>query len=180
VKLCKTGAWFIIATEWALVQEGRVACMCWLTPVQPLQDYDKRTALHLASSQGHIKIVEFLISKGAEVNCTDRMGFSPLVVPCHRTAAAARAKELHTVPCCCPCQQKHDSSCLTSGKITAHIRYVTGTHSLKWAKFPNGIAKSPCTTPTGWRPAARSRIRAKVSAFSWRPTPGHGCVSRIV
>jgi hypothetical protein len=57
------------------------------------QDYDKRTALHLASSQGHLNIVEFLLGKGADVNCVDRMGFSPLVVPCHGTSAAARAMQ---------------------------------------------------------------------------------------
>ena len=42
-------------------------------------DYDKRTALHLASSQGHVEVVEFLLENQADVNFTDRMGFSPLV-----------------------------------------------------------------------------------------------------
>jgi len=44
-----------------------------------IADYDKRTALHLAASQGHLNIVEFLINHQAEVNACDRMGFSPLV-----------------------------------------------------------------------------------------------------
>ncbi len=44
-----------------------------------IADYDKRTALHLAASQGHIQIVQFLINNQAEVNACDRMGFSPLV-----------------------------------------------------------------------------------------------------
>ena len=42
-------------------------------------DYDKRTALHLAASQGHVDIVSFLIAHKAEVNVCDRLGFSPLV-----------------------------------------------------------------------------------------------------
>jgi ankyrin repeat protein len=45
-------------------------------------DYDKRTALHLAASEGHTDVVEALIMQGANVNATDRMGFSPLVDAC--------------------------------------------------------------------------------------------------
>ena len=61
------------------------SCPSALTPNRLLTaggstaDYDKRTALHLASSEGHLDIVAFLIKNHAEVNCTDRMGFSPLV-----------------------------------------------------------------------------------------------------
>ena len=45
-------------------------------------DYDKRTALHLAASEGHVDVVECLLSWSANVNATDRMGFSPLVDAC--------------------------------------------------------------------------------------------------
>ena len=45
-------------------------------------DYDKRTALHLASSEGHVDVVECLLALNANVNATDRMGFSPLVDAC--------------------------------------------------------------------------------------------------
>jgi len=45
-------------------------------------DYDKRTALHLAASEGHADVVEALILRNANVNVTDRMGFSPLVDAC--------------------------------------------------------------------------------------------------
>ena len=44
-----------------------------------ISDYDKRTALHLASSQGHLQVVEYLLERQADVNSTDRLGFSPLV-----------------------------------------------------------------------------------------------------
>jgi len=50
-------------------------------------DYDKRTALHLASSEGHIDVVECLLARGANVNATDRMGFSPLVDACRHEHA---------------------------------------------------------------------------------------------
>ena len=39
-------------------------------------------ALHLAASEGHTDVVECLIKNGADVNVTDRMGFSPLVDAC--------------------------------------------------------------------------------------------------
>lgn len=45
-------------------------------------DYDNRTALHLASGEGHVDIVKILLQRGANVNCVDRMGFSPLVDAC--------------------------------------------------------------------------------------------------
>ncbi|XP_068646389.1 serine/threonine-protein kinase 12-like [Aristolochia californica] len=43
-----------------------------------LADYDKRTALHLASCEGCTEIVRLLLEKGAEVNSIDRWGRTPL------------------------------------------------------------------------------------------------------
>lgn len=37
-----------------------------------VQDYDKRTALHLAASEGHAPIVELLLLYKADVNLQDR------------------------------------------------------------------------------------------------------------
>jgi len=45
-------------------------------------DYDSRTALHLAASEGYVDVVESLLALNANVNATDRMGFSPLVDAC--------------------------------------------------------------------------------------------------
>ena len=43
--------------------------------VEPnLGDYDKRTALHLASCEGHTEVISLLLGKGADVNSTDRWG----------------------------------------------------------------------------------------------------------
>tara|TARA_R110002050_G_scaffold118733_4_gene236272 strand:+ start:263 stop:514 length:252 start_codon:yes stop_codon:yes gene_type:complete len=41
-------------------------------------DYDKRTALHLAASEGKLDTVKYLISMGANVNAVDRFGNTPL------------------------------------------------------------------------------------------------------
>lgn len=37
-----------------------------------VQDYDRRTALHLAASEGHASIVELLLHYKADVNLDDR------------------------------------------------------------------------------------------------------------
>lgn len=37
-------------------------------------DYDKRTPLHIAAADGHLKVVKFLVRKGASVNAEDRCG----------------------------------------------------------------------------------------------------------
>jgi ankyrin repeat protein len=41
-------------------------------------DYDGRSALHLASAEGHDKIVQFLVDKKADVKVKDRWGGDPL------------------------------------------------------------------------------------------------------
>ncbi|CAN1308746.1 Integrin-linked protein kinase 1 [Linum perenne] len=46
-----------------------------------LSDYDKRTALHLASSEGRVEIVRLLLEKGASVNSLDRWGRTVSCLP---------------------------------------------------------------------------------------------------
>jgi len=41
-------------------------------------DYDKRAALHIASAEGHDKVVEYLLSSKANANCKDRWSGTPL------------------------------------------------------------------------------------------------------
>ena len=43
-----------------------------------IPDYDGRTPLHLASSEGHFKTVEYLLHNGASVHATDRFNHTPL------------------------------------------------------------------------------------------------------
>jgi len=42
------------------------------------RDYDRRTALHVASSEGHLAVVKYLVHRGGNVNRSDRWGGSPL------------------------------------------------------------------------------------------------------
>eukprot|EP00186_Timspurckia_oligopyrenoides_P001333 CAMPEP_0182451250 /NCGR_PEP_ID=MMETSP1172-20130603/43616_1 /TAXON_ID=708627 /ORGANISM="Timspurckia oligopyrenoides, Strain CCMP3278" /LENGTH=1024 /DNA_ID=CAMNT_0024649003 /DNA_START=175 /DNA_END=3249 /DNA_ORIENTATION=- len=41
-------------------------------------DYDRRTALHLAASEGHAEVAELLLLNGADVNARDRFGRTPV------------------------------------------------------------------------------------------------------
>jgi ankyrin repeat protein len=42
------------------------------------RDYDRRTPLHIAASEGFVDICKFLITKGARINRNDRWGGSPM------------------------------------------------------------------------------------------------------
>ena len=41
-------------------------------------DYDGRTGMHLAASQGHLGAIKFLLAKGVDVSPKDRWGGTPL------------------------------------------------------------------------------------------------------
>ena len=41
-------------------------------------DYDRRTALHLACSEGHMEAAQMLVEEGADPNAKDRFGCTPL------------------------------------------------------------------------------------------------------
>ena len=43
-------------------------------------DYDKRTPLHLAASEGSYKVAEWLLEHDADVNALDRFKRTPLEV----------------------------------------------------------------------------------------------------
>ena len=49
-------------------------------------DYDLRTPLHLAVTEGYTEIVELLLEAGALTNCKDRWNSSPLDEAIHRDA----------------------------------------------------------------------------------------------
>lgn len=42
-------------------------------------DYDGRTALHVASSDGYLDIVQILVDFGANINLRDHLGFTPIM-----------------------------------------------------------------------------------------------------
>lgn len=42
------------------------------------RDYDRRTPLHIAASEGHLEICQWLVDHGARINRSDRWGGSPL------------------------------------------------------------------------------------------------------
>ena len=42
-------------------------------------DYDGRTGIHLAASEGHLDAVKFLVAKGVNINHKDRFGGTPLI-----------------------------------------------------------------------------------------------------
>jgi hypothetical protein len=64
-------------------RSGRLQPLCdWLAPERGvklnLADYDGRTALYLAASEGHQNVVEALLVRGVGVDPVDRWGNTPL------------------------------------------------------------------------------------------------------
>lgn len=57
------------------------------------RDYDRRTALHVAASEGHLHVCQYLVAAGAIVQRSDRWGGSPLD-DAHRHGHAAVAQYL--------------------------------------------------------------------------------------
>lgn len=54
-----------------------------------LCDYDRRSALHLAASEGHLDLLAYLIKRGLDLNPIDRWGHSPLDEACRNQHKAA-------------------------------------------------------------------------------------------
>ncbi|ETW09344.1 hypothetical protein H310_01716 [Aphanomyces invadans] len=75
-----------IPLAFAAIQHNNLPRLEQLVPhlVHPdVQDYDARSLLHVAASEGHLAIVQFLVEIGANVNLLDRWGNSPLSEAMH-------------------------------------------------------------------------------------------------
>ena len=59
--------------------EAKVAQVLTTEPrMSTFKDYDGRTALHVAASEGRLALVRYLLNLGAQINVSDRWGGSPL------------------------------------------------------------------------------------------------------
>lgn len=68
---------FITASSEGDAEEVRTLLSCGNIDIN-MGDYDNRTALHVACSNGHVDIVTLLCASGADVNVEDRWGGKPL------------------------------------------------------------------------------------------------------
>lgn len=65
-----------------------------------IQNHNLRTPLHLAASEGQLKSIRFLVSRGADVNARDRWNHTPYSDALHggHKEAARLIKSLGGVP----------------------------------------------------------------------------------
>ena len=59
------------------------------------KDYDGRTALHIAASEGWVELIDFLLDADADVNAIDRFGGSPLADAVREGAKKANIASKH-------------------------------------------------------------------------------------
>ncbi len=59
-------------------REGILSILTKRPHLLNFRDYDRRTALHVSASEGHVDVCKLLVELGAKVNRSDRWGGSPL------------------------------------------------------------------------------------------------------
>jgi glutaminase len=73
--------WNSVGKLLTFAKTGKVSDMKKLLEVEKLEintiDYDLRTALHVAASEGHTELCKYLIENGAELNPVDRFDHTP-------------------------------------------------------------------------------------------------------
>lgn len=100
-----------------------------------VKDEDERTALHLACAAGHQEVVQYLISKKADVNHTDEEGWSPLHSCASKGDDALVGLLLET---------KANPNAVTSSKATAlHYAASKGHLSVVQLLIEGGASKNP-------------------------------------
>jgi ankyrin repeat protein len=74
---------FFACGEWGNLDKVKLLVDCCAPDLDAAQKDDGWTALEIASAYGHVKIVKFLLERGADVNKQDFDGWTPL----HASAA---------------------------------------------------------------------------------------------
>ncbi|KAJ2931521.1 hypothetical protein H1R20_g5586, partial [Candolleomyces eurysporus] len=70
----------------------------WSKDCVSLQDTEGRTALHLAVLHGYEASVKILLEHGADVNCQDRQGNTPLLIACGSRASYSKDDSIRSLP----------------------------------------------------------------------------------
>jgi ankyrin repeat protein len=86
------------------------------------QDYDKRSALHLAACEGHVEVVKHLLAMGANPTLRDRFGGTAL-----HDSVRHRQTFVH--------QHLKDAGCQLTGMDTAIVLCKCAASGDTWSTF---------------------------------------------
>jgi hypothetical protein len=146
-------------------------------------DYDLRTALHLACSEGHLEAARLLLEQGADPNAKDRFGSTPLddAIRGDYTDVVAALREYGATPGGLQRLQAQLIEACAKGEVATVQKLLHKDLEGKLVPHSAGISPNWYENTKKKRKKKNSQLRKKAASTLQRcprcaPTPRHGAL----